>query len=344
MTTIADPPEEGARDVTIYDVAERAGVSISTVSLTLNQPAKVAAGTRERVLQAIDDLRFVPKETAVVRARRSLARIGVVAPFSSYSSYAERLNGVLEVARNHDIEVVLFDEESAAATTSPLLGSLPVTGRLDGLIVMSLPLSDEATDRVVRARLPMVLVDIVHPSFTSVVTDDEAGGHLAGARLLLGDKPRIAFVSEEVLSLDFELQGFRRLAGFRRALVEHGVDPDRLEHITTSNDFDGGRDAGARLFDASDEPIAVFAHHDLFAAGVLHEARVRGLDVPSQVAVVGFDDGDVARSLGLTTIAQPFRESGRVAARALVAAVNGDDDEGIRKIELGLRLVVRDTA
>jgi LacI family transcriptional regulator len=343
MTSIVDPPQDGARDVTIYDVAERAGVSISTVSLTLNQPAKVAVTTRERVLQAIDELRFVPKETAVVRARRSLARIGVVAPFSSYSSYAERLNGVLEVARSHDVEVVLFDEQSAAASSSPLLGSLPVTGRLDGLIVMSLPLSQEATDRVLRARLPMVLVDIAHPDFTSVVTDDEHGGHLAGELLVRSGKARFAFVSEVQMSDDFVSQGLLRLAGLRRALAEAGFDGDRVDHVTGTNDFDGGRAALSQILDASAEPIGVFAHHDVFAAGVLFEARSRGLDVPGQVAVVGFDDGDVARSIGLTTIAQPFRESGRVAARALVAAVNGDDD-GVRKIELALRLVVRDSA
>lgn len=343
MTELADPPQDGARDVTIYDVAERAGVSISTVSLTLNQPAKVADATRERVLQAIDALRFVPKERAVSRARRSLARIGVVAPFSSYASYGERLSGVLEVARGLDLEVVLFDEESAAHAAHPLLSTLPVTGRLDGLIVMSLPLSDQATDRVLRARLPMVLVDEVHPSFTSIVTDDELGGYLLGQHLVASGKQRFAFVAEGELPGAFVSPAELRLAGFRRAVAEAGFDPGAVEVVATTSDLDGGRSALARLLDASTEPLALFAHYDLLAAGALQEARARGCSVPDQVAVAGFDDGDVARSLGLTTVAQPFRESGRVAARALVSAVNGDDD-GIRKIELALRLVVRETA
>ena len=76
---------------------------------------------------------------------------------------------------------------------------------------------------------------------------------------------------------------------------------------------------------------------------IVSEARSRRLDLPSHVAVVGFDDGDVARTAGITTVAQPFRDSGRAAARALVAAINGEDD-GIRRIELGLRLIVRETA
>lgn len=342
-TSLDDGPAGGA---TIYDVAARAGVSISTVSLTLNQPSRVAAATRDRVLAAIDDLEFVPKTTAVARARTSLARIGVLAPFSSYGSYAERLNGVLEVARNQQFEVVLFDEKTAAASTSPLVSSLPITGRLDGMIVMSLPLSEDVVARLVNRRVPTVLLDTARPEFTSIVTDDSTGGYLAGRRLLDGGKRRIAFVMERKLSDDFVSQADHRLAGLRRACVDAGVDPDAaIEVVSTTNDIAGGRQAAAQLLagPGADQPFGIFAHHDLLAAGALQEVLAAGRAVPDEVAIVGFDDGDVAAALGLTTIRQPLRQSGAVAANALLELL-GDRKVPTKRIELGLELVPRESA
>src|SRR4051812_33302144 len=113
---------------TIYDVAKRAGVSISTVSLALNSPSRVRAATLDRVLAAADELAFVPKADAVTRARKGIGRIGVLAPFSSYPSFARRLNGVFRAIKGSGSEIVVYDQESAA---SSVLGSLPLTRRLD---------------------------------------------------------------------------------------------------------------------------------------------------------------------------------------------------------------------
>jgi DNA-binding LacI/PurR family transcriptional regulator len=102
---------------TIYDVAARAGVSISTVSLVLNVPGRVSPATAERVLSAISDLEYVPKTEAVVRARRWVGRVGVLAPFSTYPSFARRLNGVFRALAGGPNEVVVFDQRSAAQTS-----------------------------------------------------------------------------------------------------------------------------------------------------------------------------------------------------------------------------------
>src|SRR5690348_11983269 len=99
-----------AQPATIYEVAELAGVSISTVSLALNRPERVAAATRTRVLAAADQLGFVPKAAAVSRARKGVGRVGVVAPVTSYSSYMRRLAGVLEGFRDEAVEVCVYDE------------------------------------------------------------------------------------------------------------------------------------------------------------------------------------------------------------------------------------------
>lgn len=330
---------------TIYDVAERAGVSISTVSLALNQPTRVAATTRQRVLSAIDELGFTPKATAVHRARTAVRRIGVIAPFSSYSSFGERLSGVLEVAREHDLEVVLYDAESAAASTHPLISTLPITQSLDALIVMSLLLEPEAAERLRRSGLTTVLLDIAQPGFTSIVVDDAIGGYLAGKRLVEGGKTRFAVITETKLvgDGDYEYQGDRRIAGFRRAVAEAGLDPDAIQVCHTTNDIEGGSSAAAALLDASAEPLGIFGHHDLLAIGALQEARRRGRSVPDEVAVVGFDDGEVARVADLTTIRQPLRYSGVTAARSVLDAL-AQPSAPKRQITLDLELVVRGSA
>ena len=105
--------------VTIYDVAAYAGVSISTVSQTLNRPNRVNPKTRERVLKAIEELQYMPKAQAVSHARRGVGRIGVLAPFTSYDSFRRRLMGVLAESDGTNRDVVVYDHESAAVSVSP---------------------------------------------------------------------------------------------------------------------------------------------------------------------------------------------------------------------------------
>jgi DNA-binding LacI/PurR family transcriptional regulator len=324
------------RDATIYDVAARAGVSISTVSLSLNRPSRVGPPTRQRVLAAIDALGYMPKAAAVIHARQSVARIGVVAPFTSYRSYGQRLNGVL--ASLDDRETVVFDEESAASAANPLQSTLPLRRRLDGLIVMGLPLGDEASARVRRHGLPTVLIDSVRADFTSVSSDDELGGYLVGRHLIGRGHRRIAFVSESQRSRAYVSQGQQRMAGLKRAAAESELTA--VSWVKVTNDIAGGRAAVSRVLKA--KATAVFAHHDLLAAGVLLELRDRGLRAPDDMAVVGFDDGDVAEATGLTTVRQPLEESGRVAADALLARI-ADDTTPVQHITLPLELIVRES-
>jgi DNA-binding LacI/PurR family transcriptional regulator len=125
---------------TIYDVASRAGVSISTASHTLNRPQRVNADTR----------------------RRSR-------PFTSYASYTRRLMGIIKEAEGDATEIVVYDQESAASVTSPLLSSLPVTRRLDGLLIMGLPVDDVLAERLLAQNLPTVLIDSTRPEVDLVV-------------------------------------------------------------------------------------------------------------------------------------------------------------------------------
>lgn len=323
--------------ITIYDVAARAGVSISTVSLVLNSPTRVRQATRERVLTAADELGFVPKADAVTRARKGVGRIGVIAPFSSYPSFSRRLAGVFAAIGAEALEVVVFDQQSAASAASPLLSSLPITRRLDGLIIMGLPLEESVVERLRGQRLPTVVIDSPRPHFEAVVTDDEAGGELVARHLVERGHRRFAYVGEAQRSHAYVSPSESRLAGFRRVADL----PDAAVRLVR-HDLTQARAATHELLDRADPPTAVFAHDDTLAGGVLAAARDRGLAVPDGLAVVGFDDSDLAQALDLTTVRQPFEESGRLALRALLDQMQGGPTSR-RATMLDLQLVVRAT-
>jgi LacI family transcriptional regulator len=328
--------------VTIYEVATRAGVSISTVSQALNRPDRVNPKTRTRVLDAIEELGYVPKAAAVSHARKGVGRIGVLAPFTSYDSYRRRLMGVLAECEGTASDVVVFDHESAAATVSPLLRSLPATGRLDGLLLMGLPLDDALAEYLSQRETPCVLVDSRRPEFNAVNTSDEDGGASVARHLLKRGHDSFAFVREPQQSPTYVSQAQRRYAGFVQALSEAGVSEDRVRTVEATDDVAGGREALRQIAEDARPPTAVFAHDDALAAGVVQECRSRGIGVPADMAVVGFDDSGIAEAVGLTTVRQPLEESGRLGARLLNDAI-AEPSRPVQHILLSLELVVRET-
>jgi DNA-binding LacI/PurR family transcriptional regulator len=327
---------------TIYDVASRAGVSISTVSHTLNRPQRVNAATRQRVLKAIDELGYVPKATAIAHARKQVGRAGVLAPFTSYASYTRRLMGILKEAEGDATEIVVYDQESAASATTPLLSSLPVTRRLDGLLIMGLPVDDVLAERLLAQRLPTVLIDSARPELDSITIDDDAAGYLVGRHLIERGRRTFAYVSEPQRSDAYLSQGQLRRAGLRRAAAEAGLDPGSVRAVRTTNDLEGGRHALRNLLDDEHLPEAIFAHQDILAVGLLMECRQQGIRVPEDVAVAGFDDGELAQAFAITTVRQPLEESGRLGFRQLREAISGAHGAA-RHVTLGVELVVRAT-
>jgi DNA-binding LacI/PurR family transcriptional regulator len=308
-------------------------VSISTVSLALNAPDRVRETTLSRIMDAVDQLGFRPRAEAVSRARRGVRRIAVLAPFSSYPSFARRLNGVLRAATRERFEVVLYDQESAA--TSRLV-SLPLTGRVDGLIVMSLPFADDVAQRLAEQRLPTVLVDNARAGFSSVTTDDAAGGRMVAELFIRRGHERFGFLGHAQRTHDYLSQSQARLDGFRAAL------PAPPQTRLVEHTFEAARAGAHALLCASQRPTAIFAHDDLLASGVLRAARDLGLAVPTELAVVGFDDAEIAEPLGLTSVRQPLEESGEIATQILLDQLK-DSRRSPRHTTLALTLVERDS-
>src|SRR5258708_9478924 len=305
-------------DVTIYDVAEKAGVSIARVSTAKNPERRTNPATLKRVLAAIDELGFEPKTEAIARARKELGRIGVVAPFTSYASFNLRLRGVIEALREQPFELVIYDQESLAVRHD-YLASLPIGRRLDGVIVMSLPFDEHVAKRLLSRELETVLIEFGRTSFSSVVIDNELGGRLAAQHLIAKGHTRCAFIGEQhVPDSVIIVQVQERLKGFREALAEAGIDLLGKYVSLASFGVETARQQTHQLLDLPEPPTAIFAHSDTQAIGALKAARQRGLSIPGDLAVIGFDDLDVADFVGLTTVLQPLLDSGPIAVRLLL--------------------------
>jgi LacI family transcriptional regulator len=188
-----------------------------------------------------------------------------------------------------------------------------------------------------------VLIEAGRSAFSSVEIDDEAGGRMAAEYLLEKGHRRCAFVGDKDLP-DYAIRpGDWRLAGYRKALQDAGVTlPDDYIALAAPGP-EPVRQVTNRLLDLPEPPTAIFAPSDLQAMRILKAARERGLSVPDQLAIIGFDDLEMSDYMGLTTVRQPLRESGRVAVELLLARL-ADCSRPTQHVRLPLTIVKRQTA
>jgi LacI family transcriptional regulator len=323
---------------TIAEVAKRAGVGAATVSRVLNGSPAVREATRRRVLETIADLGYAPNVAARALSTGRTRAVGVVAPFFTRPSVIERLRGVSHVLKGTGYRLVLFDVE-LPGQDSESFRMLP--GGLDGLLSISLCPADADLARFEAAEMPVVLVDHPHDRLPAVHTDDLAGGRLATEHLLELGHRRIAYIGD----FEHNHHGFTssatRRAGYEQAHAAAGLDVDPELVRRGSHGREQATGLTRELLGLAEPPTAVFAASDTQALGVMEAAEALGVDVPRELSVVGYDDIELARYAGLTTVAQPLHESGVRGAQLLLAALEGTAVGGK---QLPVELVIRSTA
>jgi LacI family transcriptional regulator len=332
--------------VTIYDVAKRAGVSIATVSRVLNSPDRVAEETRTLVLTAIDELGFVPKFEARTRARKQIGRIGVLTPHFTADSFVDRLRGVGAALAGLPYELVVYDVTTPAQRDG-YLTSLALTHQIDGLIIIGLPFDETMASRLLTHRMPIVQIGTLAQPFSDrfdrIVTDDEAAGRIAAAHLLARGHRRVGYVGTGVqpdVAPDF---GTANLDGFRQALALAGVPLPNTYVSLAPFGLEQARQQTYQLLALANPPTAIYAASDTQAIAVISAARERGLNVPQDLAVIGFDDIEIAEFIGLTTVGQPLKEAGRLAVELLLRQLVKQEHTP-QQIEMPLTLKLRATA
>jgi LacI family transcriptional regulator len=326
---------------TIYDVAALAGVSISTVSRVLNSPERVSDDARQKVIVAIDELGFIPKAEARARALQNLPRIGVLTPFFTAPSFVQRLRGIGSALTPTNHELIIYTVDSLPLLQG-YLTNLPIKGNLDGLIVMSLPVDDASTHRLAQHGPHTVFIENCKAGFTNIEIDDFQGGRLAAQYLLSKGHKRCGFIGD-INPPDFAIRPVvQRLKGFQQGLSDAGITLGNEYIRSSSYEQEATKQAVTELLNLPLPPTAIFAAADIQATVALKVARGMGLHVPGDLAVLGFDDLDLADYVGLTTIRQPLDDSGRIAVELLLSQL-AEPSQPSQHIQLPLSIVERDT-
>lgn len=327
---------------TIFDVAKAAGVSTSTISRVINSPEIVNSNTREKVYEAIDQLGFVPNAEARARKLHSTRRIGVITPFFTAPSFVQRLRGIAAALANENYELVIYTVDSNDRLRG-YLHTLPLTGNLDGLVIISLPIKDADVTRLLEHQLPTILIEYPHSLLNSVEIDDIAGGKMATQYLIRKGHSRIAFLGDTDLP-EYSIHPVSlRFQGFRKALSEAKISvPEEYVRLAPYTQ-EQAIQVAQELLNLPNPPTAVFAATDFQALGVVKATRRLGIKVPEDLAIIGFDDLDMAEFEDLTTVRQHLDESGRVAIEILLPHIS-DNSRPVQHLQLPLTIIERATA
>jgi len=313
--------QAGSSRPTIYTVAARAGVSIATVSRALTNHPGVRPHTRERVRQAARELDWqVPHERSMQEGTtRTLALVfhDIDGPF-----YLEVVRAVEIAAAARGYHVTIHGAHARRGRASGSAAEL--LGKVDGMIVMPTALSDEEIGWLQRRDVPLVLVNHAArlPGVDTILTMNREGAYQATGHLLSHGYSHVALIAGPADSSEAQ----EREEGYRQALTQYAIPFD--EALVIRGDFrqPGGHAAMNHLLTLPEPPRAVFAANDEMAFGALEAIKGRGLRIPEDVAVAGFDDIPLAAHLrpALTTVRQPLQDVARLAVERLLARLAGD--------------------
>ena len=328
--------------VSVRDVAQRAGVSVGTVSNVMNHPDKVAAATVVRVQAAIDELGFIRNDAArQLRDGRSKT-IGMVVLDVRNPFFTDVARGAEDAAAAAGLIVTLGNSDESTEREATYL-DLFEQQRVHGILISPYADIDDRLHALRRRGIPVVLVDrtSTDASFSSVSVDDVSGGELALEHLAAQGRRRIAFVGGpmEIRQVADRLEGARRAAAGHPGLALEIID------IAASTVIEG-RAAGAAIVARRPEerPDAIFAANDLVSMGVLQALMMQGANVrvPEEIAIIGYDDIDFASAavVPLSSIRQPSALIGGTAVTILLEEA-ADPSIAARQIEFQPELVVR---
>jgi LacI family transcriptional regulator len=326
---------------TMNDVARAAGVSVATVSHVVNSTRFVSPERVERVHAAMRELDYTPDATARSLRVGRTHTLGLVIPDNSNPFFAELARSIEEAGFDAGYTTIVGNSVERPDRERQYVSTM-LSKRVDGLIIAPAGAEERALSRLLRkAGIPIVVVDRTLPVADVVVYDNVDGSRQAAEHLLeLGHKRIASITGPPDLAPSTE-----RLEGFVRALADAGVEVHDDAVVAGDFHFAGGREATAELVQRGRSFTALFAANDLMAAGAIRELTARGMSVPGDVSVVGFDDAPLAEMTtpALTTVRQPLHQMGQTAVSLLLGRLAGTGGERRRRHVLPTSLVVRES-
>lgn len=339
---------KGKRRPTQADVAKLAGVSQTTVSNVLNKTQNIAIPeqTRQRTLEAMETLGYVPHQAARSLRTRKTYTIASVIPDITNPFYPAFQRGIQRVAQGQDYDLITYDTDGSAGNEERCLRSLR-EGRVDGAIVVLFHLGNEDLRPILEHDIPIVALiagkqEVEDLLLDTLYIDNVAAAQTAVSYLIDQGHTRIGMIA----GVEETPPRLSRILGYQQALADHHLPLDEI--LIRGGDFteEGGYAGMRELLKLSPLPTAVFAANDLMAIGAMIAIREAGMNIPADIAIVGFDDIPAATLVNpqVTTITQFQDRIGKRAAELLFERINGTAPEVGRSIEMSYELIIRESA
>ncbi|MDC3135939.1 LacI family transcriptional regulator [Bacteroidota bacterium] len=315
------------KKVTIYDVAKRADVAISTVSRVLNGSLNVSDKTKERVQEAIKTLNFRPQVNARKLASKEPQMLAVAVPSFTTPFFNEVLKGVKDELKKTDLDIILYNTGSKDPEEAVI--NFFDRGSADAVILISIDVSDTAHLHLQSSGVPVVLVNSQHKDYNYFMVNDYQGGFMAGEHLIKSGYERIGMISTPIKTRT----SIERENGFKDAFKKLKKSPKKEYFITGDTSKHAGftEEAGFEAINKyskmSEFPDAIFCLNDSMALGALHAISRLGFRVPEDVAIMGYDNIKLSKYLDLTTIDQQMHTIGTQAISRLLAIIKSKDTQ-----------------
>ncbi|QUI21524.1 LacI family DNA-binding transcriptional regulator [Vallitalea pronyensis] len=309
---------------TIQEVAKMAGVSVATVSRVLNHSEAVSSATRDKVQAVINQLNYQPNLLGRNLRRSETRMILVLLQNIANSFYSKVVKGMEDVAHDHDYHVLICNTNTDVLLENVYLDFLK-NKLVDGVIFTSPAMDKDAFNQLAK-RYPVVLCNEYKPGIEApvITIDNEAAGYEAANHLIRLGHKKIGMISVNAVG-----SSNARIQGYKCALTEAGLEVNEAYIVNQTFSYKGGMRGIKCLFDLQEPPTAVFCISDIIAVGAIKELKRKGLSVPQDVAVIGFDNNSIAPMYepSITTIAQPRYDIGRKAMEVMLQRIQGVGDQ-----------------
>ncbi|RWR09659.1 catabolite control protein A [Siminovitchia fortis] len=309
-------------NITIYDVAREANVSMATVSRVVNGNPNVKPATRKKVLEVIERLEYRPNAVARGLASKKTTTVGVIIPDIANIFYAELARGIEDIATMYKYNIILSNSDQNVNKELHLLNTM-LGKQVDGLIVMSQNITDDFVQELKRSPVPIVLAGSIEESKTipSVNIDYRQAIFDATTYFIEKGHKKIAFAMGPMRDL---INHGEKFVGYKQALEEAGLEFQDKYVIEGEYTYESGLEGWKKLKDLDDKPTAIVSGDDEMALGVMHGAQDDGLSVPEDIEVITSDNTKLTLMVRpqLSSVVQPLYDIGAVSMRLLTKYMN----------------------
>jgi len=309
-------------NITIYDVAREASVSMATVSRVVNGNPNVKPATRKKVLEVIERLGYRPNAVARGLASKKTTTVGVIIPDISSTFFADLARGIEDIATMYKYNIILSNSDQNIDKELHLINTM-LGKQVDGIVFMSGNVTNQHVEEFEKSPVPIVLAGSIEETgkLPSVNIDYEQAAYDVTKSFIDKGHTHIAFV---IGPLHEPINSVKKLAGYKRALAEAGIE--YLEDLVVEGDdtYDSGIEAIEKLMEADTKPTAIFVGQDEMALGVVHGAEDKGYSIPEDFEIISSDNTRLTLMVRpqLTTVVQPLYDIGAVAMRLLTKLMN----------------------